>query len=338
MEEVLKQTIKELVVKGKGILAADESVSTATKRLNSINTESTDETRRQYRNMILAAPGMEKYIAGVILFEETLHQETDLGENFCKHLARKGIVSGIKVDLGLEKLNDNGEEFTKGLEDLDERLKEYRNYGARFTKWRAVYHITDTLPSEQAIRENAKGLAKYAKICHHNGFIPIVEPEVLIDGNHSIQRSYEVNLAVIKALFEELKNEEVKLEYIILKPSMVISGKDASNRASIQEVASLTLQCLKEAVPHNVASINFLSGGQTSKEAITHLNEMNKLDRNLPWYLSFSYARALQGPALNVWQGRQENLHKAQEKFVERARFCGLAALGEYDPNEDNEN
>lgn len=336
-EEELKKTINELTARGKGILAADESVSTATKRLESINTKSTEETRRQYRNMILTAPDIEKYISGVILFEETLNQSTDSGHLFPEFLKKLGVVPGIKVDGGLAELNDKGEKYTKGLEELDFKLKEFKKHGARFTKWRAVYSISDNTPSDEAIKENAKGLAKYAKICHDNDMIPIVEPEVLLDGTHSIEKSYEVTLAVQKAVFEELKNEKVDLRYIILKPSMVISGKDNDNRAEVDKVAEMTIKCLRETVPHEVPSINFLSGGQTSKEAISHLNRMNQMNDDLPWNVSFSYARALQGPALKVWQGKKENLKDAQEKFIERAKYCSEASQGTYMPGADFE-
>lgn len=330
MSEELKQAIKDIVVVGKGILAADESVKTATKRLASLNVESTEETRRQYRNLILTAPGIEKYICGVILFEETLKQKTDSGVLFPEHLAEVGVVPGIKVDQGLEDFNGTQEQYTKGLDGLGDRLEEYKKSGCRFTKWRAVYSISETTPSDTIIKKNAEDLAKYAKICQEHGFVPIVEPEVLIDGTHSIDTCQEVTEKVLKAVFDSLKEENVAIDLAILKPSMVISGKQAENRAGVEEVAKRTVEALKKIVPQELPSINFLSGGQSAEEATAHLNAMHKLGEDLPWYVSFSYARALQGPALKAWQGKQENLALGQEAFINRARLNSLATKGEY--------
>ena len=330
MSEELKQAIKDIVVVGKGILAADESVKTATKRLASLNVESTEETRRQYRNLILTAPGIEKYICGVILFEETLKQKTDSGVLFPEHLAEVGVVPGIKVDQGLEDFNGTQEQYTKGLDGLGDRLEEYKKSGCRFTKWRAVYSISETTPSDTIIKKNAEDLAKYAKICQEHGFVPIVEPEVLIDGTHSIDKCREVTEKVLKAVFDSLKEENVAIDLAILKPSMVISGKQAENRAGVEEVAKRTVEALKKIVPQELPSINFLSGGQSAEEATAHLNAMHKLGEDLPWYVSFSYARALQGPALKAWQGKQENLALGQEAFINRARLNSLATKGEY--------
>src|SRR3989338_8738784 len=331
MDSELKQTIKDMVVVGKGILAADESVKTATKRLASINTESTEETRRQYRNIMLSAPQVEKYLCGVILFEETLNQKSDDGILFPKLLAKKGIVPGIKVDQGLVDI-DNGEQYTKGLDNLGNRLEEYKKSGCRFAKWRAVYTISELTPSEAIIKRNAEDLAKYAKICQEHGIVPIVEPEVLIDGTHTIDTSYKVTEKVQKAVFDALRKENAAVEYTILKPSMVISGKEAQNRASINEVARQTIKCLKATVPPELSSINFLSGGQTPEEATAHLNAIHTLGEKLPWYVSFSYARALQEPALKAWQGKDGNMKKGQEAFVHRAMLNGLATKGEYRP------
>ena len=330
MSEKLKQTIKDIVVVGKGILAADESVKTATKRLASLNVESTEETRRQYRNLILTAPGIENYICGVILFEETLKQKTDSGVLFPEHLAEVGVVPGIKVDQGLEDFNGTQEQYTKGLDGLGDRLEEYKKSGCRFTKWRAVYSISETTPSDAIIKKNAEDLAKYAKICQEHGFVPIVEPEVLIDGTHSIDKCQGVTEKVLKAVFDSLKEENVAIDLAILKPSMVISGKQAENRAGVEEVAKRTIEALKKIVPQELPSINFLSGGQSPEEATAHLNAMHKLGGELPWYVSFSYARALQGPALKAWQGKQENLALGQEAFINRARLNSLATKGEY--------
>tara|TARA_Y100000310_G_scaffold47186_1_gene43777 strand:+ start:6989 stop:8002 length:1014 start_codon:yes stop_codon:yes gene_type:complete len=331
MSDELKQTIKDMVVIGKGILAADESVKTATKRLASINVESTEETRRQYRNLILTAPGIENSICGVILFEETLNQKTDSGVLFPEHLAKLGVVPGIKVDQGLVDLEGSqNEQYTQGLDGLGERLEEYKKSGCRFTKWRAVYPISENTPSDALISKNAENLAKYAKVCQEHGFVPIVEPEVLIDGNHSIDKCQEVTEKVQLAVFEALKKENVALEFTILKPSMVISGKEGENRADVQEVAKRTIETLKKTVPKELPSINFLSGGQSPEEATAHLNAMHKLGEELPWYVSFSYARALQGPALKAWQGKQENLALGQEAFIKRAKLNSLATKGEY--------
>ena len=337
MTNQLGQTIKDMVVVGKGILAADESVRTSTKRLASINVESTPETRRQYRNLILNAHGMEKYICGVILFEETLHQKSDEGILFPELLEKNGIVPGIKVDDGLADLEGQpGEQFTKGLDTLSKRLEEYKKSKPRFAKWRAVYSISENTPSDLIIKKNAHDLAKYAKICQEHSIVPIVEPEVLIDGTHSVETSHKVTDKVQRAVFAALKQEDVMLEYTILKPSMVISGKQAENRARVDEVARRTIQCLKVNVPEEIPSINFLSGGQTPQEATAHLNRMHMLGEKLPWYVSFSYARALQDPALKAWQGKPENMRAGQEAFLKRARLNSLAAQGKY--SEDMEN
>ena len=329
MTDELKQTIKDMVVAGKGILAADESVNTATKRLVSINVESTEETRRKYRNVMLSGKEIENYICGVIMFEETLHHTSNDGILFPELLKKKGIVPGIKVDQGLVE-DENGEQYTKGLEGLGERLEEYKKLGARFTKWRSVFAISEKTPSDSIIRRNAADLAKYAKICQEHGFVPIVEPEVLIDGKHSIEKCYEVNVKVLNALFDALKKENVAIEFTILKPSMVISGKEAENRASVDEVAKQTVKCLKASVPKELPSINFLSGGQSPEEATANLNRIHTLGEELPWYVGFSYARALQGPALKVWQGKDENIAAAQEAFLKRAKLNSLATKGEY--------
>lgn len=338
MTNQLKQTIKDMVVVGKGILAADESVKTATKRLASINVESTPETRRQYRNLILNAPGMEKYICGVILFEETLHQKSDDGILFPELLAKNGIVPGIKVDDGLADLEGHaGEQFTKGLDTLSSRLEEYKKAKPRFTKWRAVYSVSESTPSDLIIKKNAEDLAKYAKICQQHDLVPIVEPEVLIDGTHSIEACHKFTLKVQKAVFDALKKENVMLKYTILKPSMVISGKQAENRANADEVARQTIKVLKANVPAELPSINFLSGGQTPQEATAHLNKMHTLGEALPWYVSFSYARALQDPALKAWQGKPGNVTQGQQAFLKRARLNSLATKGMYTEEMENE-
>lgn len=337
MGSELKATINDMAVAGKGILAADESVKTATKRLSGIDVESTEETRRQYRNIMLAAPQVEKYLCGVIFFEETLNQKSDDGILFPELLAKKGIVPGIKVDQGLVDRN-NGEQHTQGLEGLGNRLGDYKKSGCRFAKWRAVYAISENAPSESIVKRNAEDLARYAKICQEHGIVPIVEPEVLIDGTHSIDASYKVTEKVQKAVFDALKKEKVAVEYMILKPSMVISGKQAQSRADVDQVARQTVKCLKATVPSNLPTINFLSGGQTPEEATAHLNRMHTLGENLPWNLSFSYARALQEPALKAWKGRKENIPAAQKAFLKRARLNSLASLGKYSQEMEEEN
>lgn len=337
MNNQLKQTIKDMAVVGKGILAADESIKTAAKRLASINVESTEETRRQYRNIFLTAPGIGKYICGVILFEETLYQKSDDGIPF-PHLLRKlSIVPGIKVDQGLEDLNNLGEQYTKGLDDLRERLEKYKKTGAGFTKWRAVYNISDNTPSEETIKRNAEDLAKYAKASQEHAFVPIVEPEVLIDGTHSIEACEKATEKVLAAVFDALKKEKVMIDCAILKPSMVISGKQAKNRAGVDEVARRTVKVLKKNVPAELPSINFLSGGQTPQEATAHLNRMHTIGEKLPWNLSFSYARALQEPALQAWKGKEENIPAAQKAFLKRARLNSLATRGEYSEEMEKE-
>ena len=332
----LKATIKDMVAVGKGILAADESVKTATKRLASINVESTEETRRQYRNLILNAPEMEKYISGVILFEETLYQKSNDGVEFPILLAKKGILPGIKVDEGLADFNGSKEQYTKGLDSLSARLEEYKKFGTRFAKWRAVYSISETTPTEMVIKRNAQDLAKYAKICQEHGIVPIVEPEVLIDGTHSIDTCYKVTEKVLREVFAALKKENVMIDCAILKPSMVISGKEADNRADVDEVARQTIKVLKATVPNELPSINFLSGGQKPQEATAHLNRMHTLNEKMPWYVSFSYARALQDPALKAWQGKEEKVHAGQQAFLKRAKLNSFATVGKY--TEDMEN
>jgi len=327
MSDQLKQTIKDMVVVGKGILAADESVKTATKRLASINVESTEETRRQYRNLMLAAPGIEKYICGVIMFEETLHQKSDDGTPFPKLLAKKGIVPGIKVDEGLADL-DNGEQCTKGLDTLGRRLEEYKKFGTRFAKWRAVYSISENTPTDPIVKRNAEDLAKYASISQNHGFVPIVEPEVLMDGNHSIERCGEVTLKALESVFAQLQKYRVVLSGMLLKPNMVIQAKENMTKASSKEIAEATLRCFSDVIPETLPGIVFLSGGQAPEEATNNLNEMN----NIGFFteLSFSFGRALQEPVLKAWAGKSENLKLAQDAFIKRAKMNSLAREGKY--------
>jgi fructose-bisphosphate aldolase class I len=329
----LLTTIKAIAVPGKGILAADESDKTIAKRFKSIGVDSTEENRRAYREMLFTAPEFGQYVSGVILYEETLSQKHQDGTPFPQLLARQGVVPGIKVDKGLVDLpNCPGEQITQGLDGLVERLKQYKEQGARFAKWREVYHITETLPSTLAIKANAEMLAFYAAACQEQAIVPIVEPEVLMDGSHTIERCFAVTEAVLYAVFKALHKHKILLEGIILKPSMVISGNECSKQASVQEVAEQTLTVLRRCVPAAVPTINFLSGGQSSELATAHLNAMNK-DKNNPWNLSFSYGRALQDHALKVWGGKAENVAMAQQALRKRLKLNSLANLGQYDSN-----
>jgi fructose-bisphosphate aldolase class I len=333
----LETTIAKLAVKGKGILAADESTPTITKRFQALGIECTEDNRRAYRELLLTTPGIEQFIGGVILFEETLGQKDNKGVPFPEALVSKGIVPGIKVDKGLIYIpNTSQEQITQGLDGLAERLKEYKSKGARFAKWRAVYTISNNTPTSLCIDANAFALARYAAICQSEGIVPIVEPEVLIDGDHTIARSKEVTAPVLQALFEALYRHHVKLEHIVLKPSMVINGKACSEKASVKEVAEATLHVLTQTVPAMVPTINFLSGGQSSEQATAHLNAMNQ-SKSLPWNVSFSYARALQDDCMKTWLGLPKNIQAAQKAFYKRAKLNGLAATGNYSASMENE-
>ena len=330
----LAKIASKLVAKGKGILAADESTSTAGKRLESIGLENNEKNRRDMREMFFTSKDVEEFISGVILYDETLRQNSSHDVPFSSMLTEKGIIPGIKVDEGLEETS-NGEKVTKGLENLAPRLEEYYSLGARFAKWRAVYSITDTLPSENCYAENAKRLAKYAKLCQEAGIVPIVEPEVLMDdanrNTHSLERADEVVRTAHTHLFNALKEEGVYLEGLLLKPSMVIAGKNAEVQATEDQVASWTYKALLDTVPEEVAGVVFLSGGQSDEQATIHLDKMNKIAAgNNPWALTFSYGRALQGAALSTWKGQQINLATAQSVFMHRAKCNSLAAKGEY--------
>jgi fructose-bisphosphate aldolase class I len=320
-----------MVANGKGILAADESSPTIKKRFDSIDTESTEDNRRRYREMLFTAEGVADYIGGVILFDETLRQSTTDGVTFSQYLSDRGMIPGIKVDTGAKPLAGfPGETVTEGLDGLRARLEEYAGMGAKFAKWRAVIHIGDGIPSDYGLQANAHALARYAALCQEAGIVPIVEPEVLMDGDHSIERCEEVTAAALDTVFAELKAHRVALEGIVLKPNMVISGSDAANRAGPQEVAEATLRCLKAHVPAEVPGIAFLSGGQTAEEATEHLGLMNQMG-DLPWELSFSYGRALQAPALDAWHGEEANYGAGQDALFKRARLNSLAHLGKYE-------
>jgi fructose-bisphosphate aldolase class I len=326
----LESTAHKLATKGKGILAADESMPTITKRFQALGITSNEDARRDYRELLMGAPGANQYIAGVILFEETLNQKNSKGILFPDMLNQLDILPGIKVDKGLVHLaNTNDENITQGLDGLPERLTEYKTKGARFAKWRAVYNISANTPSSLAIKTNAEVLARYAAICQAAGIVPIVEPEVLIDGDHTLARCEEVTEPVLHALFKALYRHNVQLEYIVLKPSMVISGKTCSQPANVEAVAKATIRVLKRSIPAAVPTINFLSGGQTSEQATAHLNAMNQLGP-LPWNLSFSYARALQEGAMKTWAGVANNIPAAQNAFLKRAKLNSLAATGKY--------
>lgn len=326
----LESIARAMVAKGKGILAADESSGTIKKRFDSIKLESTEEARRTYREMLFTAPKAADYISGVILYDETIRQKTKDGVPFADYLAKLGMVPGIKVDTGAKPLaNFPNETITEGLDGLRERLAEYYKLGARFAKWRAVIDIGAGYPTPFGIEANAHALARYAALCQEAKIVPIVEPEVLMDGDHSIERCEEVTGATLAAVFQQLHSHRVHLEGIILKPNMVISGKKNANRANAQQVAEATVRTLRRHVPTAVPGIAFLSGGQSSEEATEHLSLMNKLGP-LPWELTFSYGRALQDTALKAWGGKPENFAAGQKAFIKRARLNGLAHAGTY--------
>lgn len=328
--EELQSTIKELAVSDKGILAADESTTTITKRFDSIKVESTVENRRNYRELLLTTPSLNSYISGIIFYEETLKQRSTDNQPFVEFLNQQKIVPGIKVDKGIVPLPfSENENVTQGLDDLAKRLDDYKNIGARFAKWRAVLNISATLPSHLAIKANAEALASYAAICQDQGIVPIVEPELLMDGNHSIERCAQATEATLHTVFHALYRHRVLLEYIILKPSMVTAGVDAPIKPTVEEVATATLKVLRRTVPAAVPTINFLSGGQSPELATRHLNAMNAMGPQ-PWVLSFSYGRALQDPALKTWQGKSENIKSAQQALYKRAKLNVQAMKGKY--------
>jgi fructose-bisphosphate aldolase, class I len=335
--EDLHATAKALVAEGKGILAADESDGTIKKRFDSIGVESTEENRRAYRDLLFTTDGVEEFISGVILFDETIRQSSSDGTPFPKLLESKGIIPGIKVDKGAKPLAlTDGETVTEGLDGLRERLEEYRSLGARFAKWRATYSIADDKPSEYCIWTNAHALARYAALCQEAGLVPIVEPEVLMDGTHTIEGAYHVTSRVLGAVYTELFDQRLDVEGTLLKPNMVLSGYDAADRADPDEVAEWTLRCFYKHVPAAVPGIVFLSGGQSDEDATIHLNAMNKRGPH-PWQLSFSYGRALQAPALKAWLGKEENVEAAQRAYYHRAKMNSAARTGMYAPEMERE-
>jgi fructose-bisphosphate aldolase class I len=327
----LNATAKALVAPGQGILAADESTGTITKRFEKVGIESTADTRRDYRQLLLTAPNMGDHISGVILYDETIRQESSEGKPFPRMIEECGILPGIKVDTGAKPLAlAQDEKVTEGLDGLRERVAEYVELGAKFAKWRAVITIEgDRLPSRYCIATNAHALARYAALCQEGGLVPIVEPEVLIDGDHTIERCFEVTEYTQRTVFNELREQRVQLEGIVLKPNMVMPGKDCPEQASAEQVAQETLRCLRRTVPAAVPGIAFLSGGQGPELATEHLNVMNQMGPH-PWAITFSYARAIQDPALTAWKGEPANVEAAQQAAAHRARLNGAARSGEY--------
>ncbi len=333
----LERVAERIVADGKGILAADESTGTIKKRFDSIGVESTEETRRAYRELLFTTEGAEEFIGGVILFDETIRQQASDGTPFPKLLEAKGIVPGIKVDEGAKPLAlAEGETVTEGLDGLRERLADYRELGARFAKWRAVITIGKDIPSEYCIWTNAHALARYAALCQEAGLVPIVEPEVLMDGDHTIERSFHVTSHTLHAMYTELRDQRVHPEGILLKPNMVLPGYESPEQVSDEEIAHETVRCFRRHVPAAVPGIVFLSGGQSEEEATRRLNAMNALGPH-PWKLSFSYGRALQAAALKAWGGHEENVEAAQRAYYHRAKMNSAAQTGTYAPELEKE-
>jgi fructose-bisphosphate aldolase class I len=327
----LERTARELVAPGKGILAADESHGTIGKRFKAVGIESTEESRRQYREMLFTTEGIGEFLSGVILFDETLRQKASDGTPLPEVLKQQGVIPGIKVDKSTVSLPLSPEEkFTQGLDGLGERLAEYRELGARFTKWRAVITIGEGIPTRSCIDANAEALALYAAFAQDEGLVPIVEPEVLIDGSHSLEQCYDATEWMLHTTFDELYEHGVEFSGMLLKPNMVISGKEAETQSVTEEVAHATVQCLLRTVPAAVPGIVFLSGGQTDIQATAHLNAMNSMYGGLPWELSFSYARALQQQPMELWGGNADNVEAAQRAFYHRARMNSAARSGSY--------
>jgi fructose-bisphosphate aldolase class I len=326
----LEETARAIVAPGKGILAADESAPTIEKRFKSIDVESTERNRRDYREMLFRTQGVEEFISGVILFDETIRQNAADGTRLVEILENVGIIPGIKVDKGAKQLAGSpSEKVTEGLDGLRDRLGEYRGLGARFAKWRAVIAIGDGIPSDYCLDANAHALARYAALCVEAGIVPIVEPEVLMDGSHTIESCFNVTQRTLEKMFGELYMQRVPLEQILLKPNMVLSGVDCAQQASVREVAEATLECFRRSVPAALPGVVFLSGGQSNELATAHLNEMNKLGGG-PWELSFSYGRALQAPPLKAWGGNASNVEAAQKAYYHRAKCNGAARSGSY--------
>jgi fructose-bisphosphate aldolase class I len=335
----LRATAKAMVAEGKGILAMDESNGTCNKRLAKVGIPETEEMRRAYRELILTTPNLGEFISGAILYDETIRQSKQDGTPFLKVMTDAGIIPGIKVDTGAKDMAGfPGEKITEGLDGLRERIADYYQMGARFAKWRAVITIGDGIPTRGCIEANAHALARYAALCQSGGIVPIVEPEVLMDGDHTIERCYEVTEEVLRTVFNQLYTQRVAFDQMILKPSMVISGQDCPKQASVDDVAKATVQCLMNSVPPSVAGVAFLSGGQSNERASAHLNAMNvKFGLIAPWPLTFSYARAIQQPALEYWRGEEANLSTAQQLLYHRAKCNGAAHMGKYSPAMEKE-
>lgn len=330
--QALNKVAEAMVAPGRGILAADESTGTIKKRFDAINVENTEENRRDYRELMFRSDAMKDYVSGVILFDETIWQNAADGTPLVKLITDAGSIPGIKVDKGAHPLPGfPGETVTEGLDGLGERLARYYERGARFAKWRAVIDIAEGIPTWGAIKANAHALARYAALCQAHQIVPIVEPEVLMDGAHDIDRCDEVTRLVLHVTFEELYEQKVALEGMVLKPNMVISGKKCANRAGVQEVAEKTIAALKATVPAAVPGIAYLSGGQSDEEATAHLGAMNRIG-GFPWKMTFSYGRALQAAPQKAWAGKKDNVAAAQAAFGHRAKMNGLASLGQYDP------
>jgi fructose-bisphosphate aldolase class I len=333
----LEETAQAMVAKGRGILAADESNATMTKRLEAVGVESTSESRRSFRSLMFTVEGAADYISGVIMYDETIRQTTADGTPFPEFLSREGILPGIKVDTGAKPLAGfRRETVTEGLDGLRDRLRDYRELGGRFAKWRAVLRIDSGLPTRGCLEANAHALARYSSLCQEAGIVPIVEPEVLMDGDHTIDRSEEVAAAVLRAVFDHLVEQRVLLEGIVLKPNMLLSGYDCPDKAGVEEVAERTVACLRRVVPAAVPGIAFLSGGQSDDRAAAHLNAMNGIG-DAPWELTFSYGRALVAAPLRVWSGDSFKIAEAQAVFLHRARCNAAARMGEYAASMEHE-
>jgi fructose-bisphosphate aldolase class I len=327
----LESVASTLVADGKGILAADETIPTLTRRFDTLGIKSTEQSRRSYREMLFTSPGAAEFISGVIMYDETIRQKSSRGMPLAEALAVQGVLPGIKVDTGAKPLAGSRDEtVTEGLDGLRDRLSEYRTMGARFAKWRAVIRITDSLPSSACVTANAHALARYAALCQEQELVPIVEPEVLMDGSHTIERCEEVTGVVLHTVFQALFEQDVGLDQMLLKPNMVVAGKTCTRQPSVEEVATATLRCLRRHVPAAVPGIVFLSGGQNARLATVHLNAINRLAGPKPWKISFSYGRALQDPALEAWHGREENLAAGQSALYRRAACNGAASVGKY--------
>ena len=331
--QLMTETARAMVAPGKGLLAADESSGTCKKRFDSVGVECTEENRRAYRELLFTTPGVQEFVSGVILFDETLRQKTKDGQPFADYLKKNGVIPGIKVDAGAHDMALHpGEKVSEGLDGLRKRLEEYFKMGARFAKWRAVITIGPGIPSMSCIVANSHALTRYSALCQEASIVPIVEPEVLLDGDHSVERCEEVTETTLEALFHSLVRHGVSLEHVILKASMVVSGKANPRQAGVQEVAERTLKVLKRTVPASLPGVVFLSGGQTDENATAHLDAMNRMG-GAPWPLTFSYSRALQSVALKAWRGSSANVAAAQKAFQHRARMNGLAAKGQWNSN-----